>query len=118
MMTDWTESGIIFSNPDPVYKKFLDNTGAKEIQHYGLVMFGDPMDQSFLRELEVVEYNYSLGDRMSKIAYKEYGNAKLWWVLAWFNGKPTDLHCEIGDKILVPHPIEEVLIQAFNQIEL
>tara|TARA_A100001011_G_scaffold207254_1_gene215444 strand:+ start:194 stop:553 length:360 start_codon:yes stop_codon:yes gene_type:complete len=119
-MTDskWTSDSQIFVNPDPIYQDFIDKTGISVIQHYGLMMFGDPTDQTFLREIEIVPYIYSLGDNMSKIAYKEYGDSKLWWVLAWFNGRPTELHCNVGDTINVPHPIDEVLVQVFNRIEL
>lgn len=116
--TKWSQGIKKFTNPDQLYKNFLDKAGIKSIQHYNLMLFGDPYDQSFLKEIQVVEHLYSLGDRLSKLAHREYGDPRYWWVLAWFNGKPTELHCQIGDTIEIPHPLEEVLIQAFNKIEL
>lgn len=117
-MTDWTRSGNILTNDDKIYKDFLDKTGAGNVDHYGLIMFGDPMREDFLEEISVAEHVFSLGDTLAKIAYKQYGDARFWWVLAWFNTKPTDLHCELGDIIYAPHPLEEVINQMFNRVEL
>ena len=58
----------------------------------------------------VINYKvWSLGDRMHKFAHEAYGDSELWWVLAWFNQKPTDAHYKIGDKIAIPHPIEDLV---------
>jgi nucleoid-associated protein YgaU len=65
-----------------------------------------------------MQHLYSTGDSLSKIAYKYYGQAKYWWVIAWFNSKPTDFHCNNGDTILVPLPLEAAIGQAYNASEL
>lgn len=117
-MTNWTRNGTILTNNDKIYKDFLDKAGAGNIDHYGLLMFGDPMREDFLDEVSVAEHVFSLGDTLGKIAYKQYGDSRYWWVLAWFNTKPTDLHCELGDIIYAPHPLEEVVNQMFNRAEL
>ena len=115
-MTEWTETGRIFTNSDGIYTDFLQATGASEVTHYGIVRFGDPRAESFLKEITIYKHYYSTGDRLSKIAYKHYGDAKYWWVLAWFNGKPTDFHCKIGDVIYIPSPLEEAILQAQNKV--
>lgn len=117
-MTEWTRSGNILTNDDDVYKDFLDKTGAANIDHYGLIMFGDPRNEDFLEGISVSEHVYSLGDTLAKIAYKQYGDARFWWLLAWFNTKPTDLHCELGEIIYAPHPVQEAVNQMFNRVEL
>lgn len=117
-MTTWTRSGTILTNDDNVYKDFLDKTGTSNVDHYGLIMFGDPLQEDFLEQISVSEHVYSLGDTLAKIAAKQYGDARLWWVLAWFNTKPTDLHCELGEIIYAPHPIDEVTNQMFNRVQL
>ena len=38
-----------------------------------------------------------------------YGNAGLWWVIAWFNKKPMDTEVSLGDLIMIPLPIEKIL---------
>tara|TARA_R110000851_G_scaffold210080_2_gene362477 strand:- start:529 stop:882 length:354 start_codon:yes stop_codon:yes gene_type:complete len=52
---------------------------------------------------------WSMGDRYYKLAYQYYGSAQYWWVIAWFNKKPTESHVEVGEIIRVPKPIGEVL---------
>lgn len=113
-MSEWNRDGVKFSNDSKTYQKLYDKMGVKNIQHYGTIIYGSPMNESFLAELEIREHTYVVGDRLNKIAFKYYGDSRLWWVLAWFNGKPTDHHCKAGDKIRVPFPLEEVLFQAYE----
>ena len=117
-MASWNENGGIFYNRDDVYIDFRNRTGSDTIRHFGLMPYGDPAEESFLTEIEITQHVYTLGDSLSKLAYKSYGDAKLWWVLAWFNSRPTDFHCKIGDTILIPKPLETVLSQAYNIIEI
>lgn len=111
-MTQWNKTGQKLANDTDVVKKFLDKTGAQKVDHYGIIFYGDPVAQEFLEEVNYVTHVFSVGDRLSKLAHEHYGDARLWWVLAWFNGKPTDYHCKIGDIIRIPFPLEEVLLQA------
>ena len=111
-MTTWTRSGRKLTNSDAQYEHFLNRTGAEQIDHYNIIRFGDPMADDFLEGINIVKWVYSTGDSLSKIAFKYYGDPRYWWLLAWFNSKPTDFHCKIGDTIIVPLPLDEVLIQA------
>tara|TARA_Y100000592_G_C5440106_1_gene302891 strand:- start:116 stop:466 length:351 start_codon:yes stop_codon:yes gene_type:complete len=52
---------------------------------------------------------FKVGDRLYKIAFDEYGDSKYWYLLAWWNKKPTDFHCKIGDVIYVPKPLQDLL---------
>ncbi len=52
---------------------------------------------------------WRLGDRYWKLASENYGNAKYWWVIAWFNKKPTEQHVKLGETVLVPLFLDEVL---------
>lgn len=114
-MTDWTKDSTIFTNDDEIYEGYLNKVGSKLIEHRSLIMFGDPRQETFLNEINYSTHVYSFGDSLSKIAYKEYGDPKYWWVIAWFNTKPTDFHCEVGDIIQIPHPLNEVLAQVFSR---
>ena len=49
------------------------------------------------------------GDRLDNLAYEFYGDPRYWWVIAWFNKKPTESHCSLGDIIRIPKPIGQVL---------
>ena len=117
-MSKWSDIGTVIENDDSVYKDFIRKLGVKKIDHISLILFGDPMNSEFLNDISITKHVYSTGDKMSKIAYKHYGDASLWWVVAWFNGRPTDFHCNVGDTLLVPHPIEEVLLQAYSRTSI
>ena len=111
-MTTWTRSGRKVTNADNQYRHYLDSLGAEQIDHYTVIRFGDPMAEDFLDDINIIKHIYSTGDTLSKIAFEHYGDPRYWWLIAWFNSKPTDFHCKIGDTIIVPLPLQEVLIQA------
>jgi len=51
------------------------------------------------------QYTVKGGDRIDLIAYREYGNSTLWWVIAVANDMellPTALN--VGDEIRIPDP--------------
>ena len=60
-------------------------------------------------QLKVQAHIWNVGDRFYKLAQTHYNDPKLWWVVAWYNQKPTEGHVEIGDTILVPRNIDELL---------
>ncbi len=59
--------------------------------------------------LNRVKHTWKLGDRYWKLAAQYYGDAKYWWVIAWYNQKPTESMVELGDTVIVPLPLETVL---------
>ena len=52
---------------------------------------------------------WSEGDRYYKLAQHFYGDSAHWWIIAWFNKKPTEGHINFGDLIYVPLPLERVI---------
>lgn len=114
-MTEWNKTGEKIANDTDMVKPFLVKTGAKIVNHYSLVFFGEPTSIEFLENITTIDHSLSAGDKLSKLAHEHYGDAKFWWVLAWFNGKPTDHHCNLGDVIKIPFPLEEVLLQAYGE---
>ncbi len=113
-MSEWNKDATLLRNGEDVYEKLCAKMGVNNIQHCGRITFGSPLNEEFRQDLQKREHIFSIGDRLSKLAFQYYGDAKLWWVLAWYNGKPTDHHCRVGDIIEVPFPLEEVLFQAYN----
>ena len=62
--------------------------------------------------MQMVGYEFHIwntGDRFSKLAAEHYGDPTLWWVIAYFNKKPTDGHVKVGDQILIPEDISLVM---------
>lgn len=98
----------IFINDDKLYSKLLKDRGLKSIKHYGKLKLNS-LDQEALSELTILDHVWKTGDKYYKLATRYYGDQEYWWVIAWFNKKPIDNFCKVGDIIHVPTPIEEVL---------
>ena len=82
--------------------------GEKEfVNHYKTGRL--PTPPRTLSALDTKAHVWSVGDRFYKLAQTHYNDPKLWWVVAWYNQKPTEGHVEIGDTILVHRNIDELL---------
>ena len=97
-----------FINFSEQYEKVSEERGLRFIKQYNTPKLKH-LDQSAIRRLERVTHVWKLGDRYYKLAYKHYGNPKYWWVIAWYNKRPTESHVKLGDLIYVPLPLEDVL---------
>ena len=49
-----------------------------------------------MAKLDILTETWKLGDRLYKYAHKHYGDPNLWWVIAWFNKKPTENDYQLG----------------------
>ena len=94
-------------NGNPLYKKILENRGLTRVLHYTTPAFAYPT-VSDMQTLQMVSHMWTVGDRYWKLAEKSYGDAELWWVIAWFNQRPTEAFIRYGDVIQIPHPIERM----------
>lgn len=86
---------------------FVDNS--KYIKYYST----SKVPTLTLSQIETLIFNehiWSYGDRMWRLAQEYYGDFRYWWVIAWFNNCPTDLHCQEGQTIYIPMPLEKMLM--------
>ena len=51
------------------------------------------------------EHYWKTGDRFYKLSQKYYGTLNDWWIIARFNGKPTEANVELGERLLIPLPL-------------
>jgi len=78
-----------------------DNISRKTIRKYNTPKFKKILDED--RDKYTVDYEtWSMGDRLYKYARKYYGDEKYWWVISWYNNKPTESHFNQGDVFAVP----------------
>ena len=98
-----------FRNNSETYKKSLEERGYPGgIIHYSTAMLRHPSIPE-MAKLKRQQHVWSIGDRYYKLAHEYYGDSRYWWVIAWFNKKPTESHLTIGEVLYIPSPLEEVL---------
>ncbi len=97
-----------FRNNTEEYKTVFKERGVKHINHYDTAKLRHPTSEEILT-LELTTVTWSVGDRLFKLAFEFYGDATMWWVIAWFNQKPTESDFSIGDTVSIPSPLEDVL---------
>ena len=98
----------VFLNEDDLYRTHRESRGLNSIRHYGKLAW-TPLSPEDIASLTVVDVVWKSSDRLTKMAYKHYGETRFWCIIAFFNKKPTDSFCKPGDIIHIPFPLEEVL---------
>jgi len=99
----------IFVNIDEAYRRYLKKTrGMEQIKQYGTPTFRHPTSAD-VAKFNTINHIWSTGDRYFKLAAEYYDDPTLWWVIALYNQKPTEMHVSLGDVIYVPVPLETVL---------
>ena len=103
------DARLILTNEDQGYQEdILDRRGIKKINHFSTPKLRYPTPEE-IRDMQIVADTWRRGVSLSKLAAKHYGDPKLWWVIAWYNKRPTDAHYNIGDKVFIPKPLEKIL---------
>ena len=95
-------------NDSPIYTELLKDRGVKSIRHFDTPKIKYPSEKE-IQKLNIVSVLWKGGERYSKLAHKYYGDVNKWYLIAWFNKKPTDFHVELGETIYIPFPLERVL---------
>ena len=91
-----------------LYETFLKDRGVNQIRHYRTprIKHLTSRERSQLATTKVV---FKEGDRFWKLAAQFYGDSKYWWIIAWFNQKPTEASVRLGSVLLIPTPLDKVL---------
>lgn len=110
-MTSRYSNRGLFLNSSETYKKVFKKRGVKQIAHYTYpvipgIKLGDVL------EIGMDSHVWKLGDKLHKLSSIYYGDPTYWWIIAWFNGKPTDSHYKIGDIVNIPSPLDRALEMA------
>ena len=100
-----TPIGINSSNK---YSELFQDRNVKFIQQYTTTEM-NALSSGEVGTLNLISHTWIMGDRYYKLAYEYYNDSKLWWVIARFNQKPTEAHLKVGDTVLIPLPLEQVL---------
>ena len=95
-------------NKEEIYEELLEERGVRFIRQYGSANLTHPTPEQ-RKTLQRIGHVWKVGDRFYKLSHKYYGDPKYWWVIAWYNKKPTESHLKIGDVIKIPTPLYKVL---------
>jgi hypothetical protein len=98
----------IIKNDNELFQEVFRKRNVKFIDHYSTPVMRE-ITSEMSSKIEQISHVWSLGDRYYKLAYKYYGNVSWWWVIARFNNRPTESHNSIGDVIMIPVPLADVL---------
>ena len=99
---------LIALNNDEMYRDHFIRRGTPFIHQYTTPIMKHPTVEQ-VEGLDEINHIWTQGDRYYKLAHKHYKDSKLWWVIAWYNQKPTENHLKLGDLVYVPMPLNEVL---------
>lgn len=57
------------------------------------------------RLLTEIEHVWESTDSYYKLSSKYYGNPNFWWIIAYYNRKPTESSIKLGTVLYIPQPI-------------
>ncbi len=97
----------IFKTKNALYLEDLKKRGLSYFRYYETPRH-EALSANDLRGIEQIGHVWGLGDRYYKLAHRYYGDTKMWWIIAWFNNKPTEAHINIGDTITIPMPLWKI----------
>ena len=98
----------VIKNDLEYYSKQLDERNVKLIRQYRPKPFGALSDR-VLNTLSVQQDVWNINTKLYKLSEQYYGATDFWWVIGYFNNKPTDADWQPGDEILIPQPLSRVL---------
>ena len=103
-MPKYTGREIVI-NEDDNYKDLFEIRGVQNIEQYKTFFFNRDY---FRYSYGSYEHVWKKGDKLFKLAQEYYEDIKYWWIIAVWNGKPTDSHYKYGDVIEIPYPAMEI----------
>jgi len=107
-MSERYERSEIFSNNNFLYDKSLQDRNIKVIKQYGTQELSYP-DLEQISELTLSQYVWKQHDKFWRLSDKYYGDPKYWWVISFYNKKPTEAELKAGDVIIIPQPLDKIL---------
>ena len=98
---------LIIVNGLEDYKSIFEEKGVDFIRQYGTPDLQYPTSAQ-MEDMTLIRHIWKRGDKLFKLAYQHYGDSEMWYVIAWFNKRPTEAHIKYGDVVLIPHPLSIV----------
>ncbi len=100
----------IIDNDAEFYEFLRKKRGnVRSIRHHGTPVLRHPsiLERS---KIKTTNHIWKYGDRYYNLANKYYKDPEYWWIIAWYNGYPTEFDIRKGDVIAIPLNLESALI--------
>ena len=81
----------------------------KGVEQYATPILNHIKEEDY-DKLTLVPHMWKTGDRFYKLANEYYGDPSYWWIIAWFNYKPTESHVDVGEVIYITLSLEQTLL--------
>jgi len=110
-MTNRYDNRKIIHNNNGLYYNILEGRGLSntKLVHYNISKVV-PLSQEEVDSFSLTGHIWQASDTLYKLSHLYYGSIEYWWIIAWFNQKPTDYNIELGDSIWIPFPLEEAIL--------
>ena len=95
-------------NSSEYYKPLRDTRDLKVVEQYATPKMYHPTVKE-RSKIKTTQHIWKYGDRLYNLAFKFYGDQRFWWVIAWYNGYPTEAHIHKGALLYVPLNIAKAL---------
>ena len=99
----------IINNGFSGYEFLRKERGIKNIRQYETPYLYNPTAAE-RGTLQTTNHIWKYGDRYYNLAHKHYGKPEYWWVIAWYNGYPTEADIRPSDYIEIPLNLEKALM--------
>ena len=102
-------TSTIVNNDIDFYRELRERRGVKKLQHFSTPRLRQPTLGDRIN-IKTSTHIWKYGDRFYNLAHQYYGDTRYWWVIAWYNGIPTEAEANTGDILEIPLDLEEALI--------
>ena len=100
---------IISSRNDEMFREHLEKRGRESVPIYTSPDNNQIFSPEQRNSFDYRAYVWRSGDKLRKLSADFYGDSYFWWIIGWFNMKPTDAHWKAGDIAYIPENLEQVL---------
>tara|TARA_R110002072_G_scaffold144467_1_gene290518 strand:+ start:143 stop:472 length:330 start_codon:yes stop_codon:yes gene_type:complete len=104
-MARYTKDRVL-NNSSEYYESIRRNK--KTLRHFETPRLANP-GVGARTVINSVTHIWTVGDRFYKLANTYYADVRFWWVIAWYNGVPTEAHLTRGTPIEIPLDIDMAL---------
>ena len=105
--TRYNTRGLMVNDNDGYKETFFEKRDIQRLTQYETARFYYPTYEE-RTGMALATLVWSSTSKLYNLADQYYGQVKLWWIIAWFNQKPTEAHFKTGDIFYVPTDITQV----------